>query len=130
MLADPHKLAAYNLSMADVADAVAKGNVLQAVGRLQDNHKLYLVTADHKTQSVGDIVVKADSTGIIRVRDVATVQSGFVPQWIRVVEDGKPAVLFNVYEQPNGNAVQIAQAGTRKARRAQAAARRAHGKLG
>ena len=110
VLADPHKLAAYNLSMADVADAVAKGNVLQAVGRLQDNHKLYLVTADHKTQSVGDIVVKADSTGIIRVRDVATVQSGFVPQWIRVVEDGKPAVLFNVYEQPNGNAVQIAQA--------------------
>jgi multidrug efflux pump subunit AcrB len=44
------------------------------------------------------------------VRDVATVQDGVVPQWIRVVEDGKPAVLFNVYEQPDGNAVQIAAA--------------------
>ena len=33
-----------------------------------------------------------------------------MPQWIRVVEDGKPAVLFNVYEQPDGNAVQIAAA--------------------
>jgi multidrug efflux pump subunit AcrB len=44
------------------------------------------------------------------VRDVATVQNGVVPQWTHVVEDGKPAVLFNVYEQPDGNAVQIAGA--------------------
>ncbi|MEA2744684.1 MAG: hypothetical protein QOG25_3055 [Acetobacteraceae bacterium] len=113
VLADPHKLAAYNLSMTDVADALSKGNVLQAVGRLQDNHKLYLVMADHsvgKIQSVGDTVVKADPAGVVRVRDVATVQNGFVPQWTRIVEDGKPAVLFNVYEQPNGNAVQISQA--------------------
>ncbi len=38
---------AYGLSMTDLSDALAKGNVLQAVGRLQDNHKLYLVMADH-----------------------------------------------------------------------------------
>jgi CzcA family heavy metal efflux pump len=111
--ADPHKLAAYDLSMTDVADALSKGNVLQAVGRLQDNHKLYLVMADHSiggNQSVGDTVIRTDATGVVRVRDVATVQNGFVPQWTRVVEDGKPAVLFNVYEQPDSNAVQIAQA--------------------
>jgi CzcA family heavy metal efflux pump len=113
VLADPQKLAAYNLSMTDVADALSKGNVLQAVGRLQDNHKLYLVMADHsvgKSHTVGDIVVRTDPAGVTRVRDVATVQNGSVPQWTRVVEDGKPAVLFNVYEQPDGNAVQIAQA--------------------
>ena len=34
-------------------------------------------------------------------------------------EDGKPAVLFNVYEQPDGNAVQIASAVQRQARRFQ-----------
>ena len=32
-----------------------------------------------------------------------------MPQWTRVIEDGQPAVLFSVYEQPDGNAVQIAQ---------------------
>jgi multidrug efflux pump subunit AcrB len=113
VLADPHRLAAYGLGMTDLADALAKANVLQAVGQLQDNHKLYLVTADHsigKTASVGDVVVRSDPAGIVRVRDVATVQDGVVPQWIRVVEDGKPAVLFNVYEQTDGNAVQIAAA--------------------
>jgi multidrug efflux pump subunit AcrB len=113
VLADPQRLASYGLSMTDVADAVGKGNVLQAVGRLQDNHKLYLVMANHsvgKTEAVGDIVIRSDTVGLVRVRDVATVQNGFAPQWTRVVEDGKPAVLFNVYEQPDGNAVQIASA--------------------
>ena len=36
--------------------------------------------------------------------------NGAVPQWVHVSEDGKPAVLLNVYEQPDGNAVQIAAA--------------------
>jgi multidrug efflux pump subunit AcrB len=111
VLADPHRLAEYGLGMTDLSDALAKANVLQAVGQLQDNHKLYLVTADHsigKTASVGDVVVRSDPAGVVRVRNVASVQDGVVPQWVRVVEDGKPAVLFNVYEQPDGNAVQIA----------------------
>ena len=113
VLADPQRLASYGLAMTDLSDALTKANVLQAVGQLQDNHKLYLVTADHsisKTASVADVVVRSDRAGVVRVRDVATVQDGVVPQWLRVVEDGKPAVLFNVYEQPDGNAVQIAGA--------------------
>jgi multidrug efflux pump subunit AcrB len=35
VLADPHRLAAYGLGMTDLADALAKGNVLQAVGQSQ-----------------------------------------------------------------------------------------------
>jgi multidrug efflux pump subunit AcrB len=113
VLADPYRLAAYGLSMTDVTDALSKGNVLQAVGQLQDNHKLYLVMADHsiaRPDAVGDVVIRSDPAGTVRVRDVATIQPGVVPQWIRVVEDGKPAILFNVYEQPDGNAVQIGAA--------------------
>ena len=63
VLADPHRLAAYGLGMTDLADALAKGNVLQAVGQLQDNHKLYLVLADRsigKIDAVGDVVVRSD----------------------------------------------------------------------
>ncbi len=113
ILTDPQRLANYGLSLTDVSDALAKANVLQAVGRIQDNHKLYLVIADHsidKTAAVGDVVIRSDAGIIVRVRDVATVRDSVAPQWIRVVEDGKPAVLFNVYEQPDGNAVQIAAA--------------------
>jgi multidrug efflux pump subunit AcrB len=112
VLADPHRLAAYGLSMADLANALSVGNSLQAVGRLQDRGKLFLVISDRSVihaADVGEVVVRSDPTGVVRVRDVATVVDGVMPQWTRVVEDGRPAVLFNVYEQPDGNAVQIAK---------------------
>ena len=111
VLADPVRLATHGLAMTDLATAIRNGNVLSAVGRVQDRGRLSLVIADRTLASVtdvGDVVVKTDPNGVVRVRDVATVQRGIVPQWLRVLEDGKPAVLLNIYEQPDGNAVQIA----------------------
>ena len=109
--ADPHKLGFYGLGFNDVMIALAAANVLQAVGKLEDHDKLYLVVSNQTLVTLDEIrnvVIRADNAGVVRLRDLATVKDGFVPQWIRVVEDGKPAVLFNVYEQPDGNAVQIA----------------------
>jgi multidrug efflux pump subunit AcrB len=113
VLADPQRLAAYGLAMSDLAAAVTGGNVLQAVGQLQDRDKLFLVMADRNATTAADVgatVIRADPAGLVRVRDVAKVVNGVAPLWSRVVEDGRPAVLFNVYEQPSGNAVQIAHA--------------------
>jgi multidrug efflux pump subunit AcrB len=112
VLADPHRLANYGLAMGDLASAITNGNVLSAVGQVQDRGRLSLVIADRSVASaaqVGDIVIKATPTGVVHVRDVANVQDGAVPIWQRIVEDGRPAVLFNIYEQPDGNAVQIAR---------------------
>ena len=109
--ADPHRLAAYGLSLADLGTAVSAGNVLQSVGQVHDRKRLFLVLADRSLRSaedIGGVVVHAGSTGIVHVRDVATVRPGVVPNSIGVEEDGRPAVLFNVYEQPDGNAVQVA----------------------
>ncbi len=116
VLADPNRLASYGLTLADLATAIRNGNVLSAVGQVQDRGRLSLVIADRSivsARAVGDAVVKSDPAGIVRVRDLATVQDGAVPQFLRIVEDGKPAVLFNVYEQPDGNAVQIARSVSR-----------------
>lgn len=109
--ADPRKLAQYGLSLDDLVNAVNGANQLEAVGRLQDRNQLYLVVANHSLQrldAIRNIVVKNDPHGWVCLSDVASVHDGYVPQWIKVSEDGKPAVLFNVYEQPDGNAVQIA----------------------
>lgn len=109
--ADSRKLAAHDLSMDDVVAAIRDANALAAVGHVQDRNQLYLVVADHsiaQLAAIGRIVLKSDARGWVRLSDVASVHEGYVPQWIKVSEDGKPAVLFNVYEQPDGNAVQIA----------------------
>ena len=44
---------------------------------------------------------------MVLLEDVATVSREAVPQWTRVTADGHDAVLFQVYQQPGGNTVQI-----------------------
>jgi CzcA family heavy metal efflux pump len=109
---DPHRLTMEGLAMTDVTGALAAANVLTAVGRIEDHHKLYLVVADetlNKLEQIRAVVVKSGPNGVVRVGDIAEVTDGTVPAWIKVVEDGKSAVLFQVYQQPDGNSVQIAQ---------------------
>jgi multidrug efflux pump subunit AcrB len=113
VLADPHRLEVYGLGLSDLVAAAVQGNALQAVGRVQDHDRLYLVVSNsnvRQLRELQDVVVRSDASGLVRLRDVAQVRNGSMPQWIRVSEDGEPAVLFNVYEQPDGNAVQIATA--------------------
>ncbi|MBB3227359.1 multidrug efflux pump subunit AcrB [Luteibacter sp. Sphag1AF] len=108
---DPHRLAAHGITLDDVTTAVAGANALQAVGRVQDHNKLYLVVADHAVNGLDALratLIRNDGGALVRLGDVATVRDGVVPQWVHVAEDGRPAVLFNIYEQPDGNAVAIA----------------------
>ncbi|MBS0515891.1 MAG: efflux RND transporter permease subunit [Proteobacteria bacterium] len=110
--ADTHKLNEYGIGMNELVAAVTAGNSLQAVGRVQDRDKLFLVVSNSNLRSIDElknIVVRGDAAGVVHLSDVAEVGPGAAPFWLRVVEDGKPAVLFNVYEQPDGNAVQIAK---------------------
>lgn len=109
---DPHKLRALGLSLADVTKAVSNAATIQAMGRLSDHYKLYLLLANNQPTTLaalGDIVVQAVPGGVTRLKDVARVSLSHVPQWIRVNADGQNAVLLQVYQQPGGNSVQIAR---------------------
>ncbi|EPR43086.1 acriflavin resistance protein [Desulfovibrio sp. X2] len=109
---DPGRLTAYGLSLQDVARALSVANVLQAVGRMEDHYKLFLVLSDTRFKDLADIrrtVLTSGSNGLVRLEDVATVESSTVPRWIRVTADGRPAVLLQVYQQPGGNSVRIAR---------------------
>ncbi|CUA96172.1 efflux RND transporter permease subunit [Thiomonas bhubaneswarensis] len=111
VIVDPAKLQTLGLSMGDVERALAQGNQVHAVGRLQDRYKLLLALADsrlHDARQIGALVLKATPSGVVRLGDVATVSRSVVPQWTTVTADGKPAVLLNIYQQPGGNSVKIA----------------------
>jgi len=108
---DPARLQAYGLALSDVTRALSGANVTTAVGRLEDHYKLYLAIVNtplHNAAQIGSTVLRAGSGGLVRVADVATVSRSVVPQWMRVNADGHDAVLFQIYQQPNGNSVQIA----------------------
>lgn len=110
---DPEKLAAYGLTFSDVASSLSASNVLQAVGRLEDHYKLYLLLSDTRIRSlqmIEDTVLRSGADGLVRLEDIARVKATTVPQWLRVTADGRDAVLVQVYQQPGGNTVQIVDA--------------------
>jgi len=110
--ADPIRLKAFNLSMSDLTNSLSTSNVIKAVGKIEDHYKLYLVVSDTSFKNISQInntVVRSGKNGVVLVEDVAKVSKEVVPQWIRVTANGKDAVLFQVYQQPGGNTVQISK---------------------
>jgi CzcA family heavy metal efflux pump len=109
---DPARLAADGLAFSDVARALGDSNVIKAVGRLEEQDKLYLVIGNSRLTdiaTIGRTVLRSGKDGLVRLDDVAKVTSSTVPQWVRVTADGRPAVIFQVFQQPGGNSVRIAR---------------------
>jgi CzcA family heavy metal efflux pump len=109
---DPDKLSACDMTFTDVADAVSASNVLQAVGRMEDHYKLYLMLSDTRIHTLNDIentVLRSGAAGLVRLEDIARVYPTTAPQWLRVTADGHDAVLVQIYQQPGGSTVNIVQ---------------------
>ena len=110
---DPLRLASQGVGINDVTAALRNTGIVASAGRIDDHGRLYLVVVDNTMraiQQVRETVVRGGTGWVVTLGDVAEIVPGVAPNWTRVVLDGKPAVLFSVYEQPDGNAVQIAAA--------------------
>ena len=111
VIADPDRLIAHGLAFDDVVKAVGNASNIDAVGRIEDHYKLFLVVSDNAVKSLDDlrrVAVKRDAGGTVTVEDVAQVVDGTAPQWTRVTAGGSDAVLLDIYQQRDGNSVQIA----------------------
>lgn len=109
---DPDRIHAFGISLQQVAGALAASNVLTAVGRVEDRYKLFLTVSDTRFDSLDAIrhtVLTSGKNGNVELDDVATVTQSVQPQWLRTTADNKDAVLFQIYQQPGGNTVQIAK---------------------
>lgn len=110
VVADPARLAAARVTLEDLVQAVSAANVVEAVGRLEENEKLELVLSDTRFRELADleaVIVRRGPTGLVQLSDVATVEDATEPEWTRVTADGEDAVLINVYQQPGGNTTRI-----------------------
>ncbi len=112
VMVNPARLDAMGLTVEDVAKALSAANVIQAVGRLEDHYKLYLVISDTQLKGIDAIreaIIRSGRNGLVRLDDIATVRLATAPQWRRVTADGHDAVILQVFQQPGGNTVQIAR---------------------
>jgi len=107
VIADPARLAAQGMTYADLADAIRRAITVQAVGRVAQDYRQYLIVTDqeaHAPDDIGAVVLR----GGLRVRDVATVQLGTEDHVRIIAGDGKPAALINVTRQVGGNTLALA----------------------
>ncbi len=113
VLVDPQKLNAYNMPLTKVVDALRNSNLISSSGMLQENYHLYLTTVTglvRQREQIEDAVVDVVRGTPVKVKNLATVVQGERPVYNIVTANGRPAVLVNVLQQPDGNAVQIADA--------------------
>ncbi|HML17726.1 MAG TPA: efflux RND transporter permease subunit [Bryobacteraceae bacterium] len=115
---DPAKLAEAQVTVPGILDAVARSNMIDSPGLIENNHELALtlVTGQAKDLSgIGNIVVRTTPNGVpVRVGDIAAVRPSVMPVYTIVTANGKPGVLLNIFRQPEGNTVAVADAVSRE----------------
>jgi multidrug efflux pump subunit AcrB len=117
IVVDPEKLNGYSMPLTKVVDAIRSSNIIQPAGMVQENYHLYLTTVTGLLESkaqVEDTVVDVVKGTPVLVKDLAQVVPGQRPVYNIVTANGRPAVLVNVLQQPDGNAVEIADAVNRE----------------
>src|SRR5262245_41775427 len=117
VLVEPEKLNSYGIPLTKVADAIRKTNLIGSAGMLQENYKLYLTTVTgllKNKEQIEDVVVDVVKGTPVYLKNLARVVSAERPVYNIVTADGLPAVLVNVHQQPDGNAIEIADAVNRE----------------
>src|SRR2546423_9502713 len=107
---DTARLAAHNVSVQQVTDAIKASNIIESPGLIEENHQLELALISgqaKKPEELNGIVVATVNNAPVTVADVATVSGGVEPQYTMVTADGKPAALVNVNRQPDANTVAV-----------------------
>ena len=111
---DPAKLVETGTTVPNILDAIARSNMIDSPGLIETNHQLVLSLVSGQTRTpaeIGNIVVKTTPAGVpIHIGDLGAVTPSVMPVYTIVTANAKPAVLLNIYRQPDSNTVTVANA--------------------
>ena len=112
--ADPAKLVETGTTVPNILDAISRSNMIDSPGLIEASHQLVLglVSGQTRTSSeIGNIVVKTTPAGApIHIADLGSVAPSVMPVYTIVTANARPAVLLNIYRQPDSNTVVVANA--------------------
>ncbi len=113
VVVDPARLAARQVSITEVADAIAGANVVTAAGRVDRAYRQYSVIVSGLTatpDAVAATVVRREGNGVLRVGDLGRVDYGVEDRFQLTTGNGAPAALVNISRQPQGNILAVTRA--------------------
>jgi multidrug efflux pump len=109
---EPEKMAALNVSPAQVRQALANNNYLAAVGQTRGSLVQVNLTANTDLRSVKEfenLVVRQQGGAIVRLGDIAKVALGAEDYDAAVNFTGETAVFIGVWPLPNANSLDVIQ---------------------
>ncbi|WP_459056933.1 MexW/MexI family multidrug efflux RND transporter permease subunit [Stenotrophomonas sp. PSU-St22] len=107
---DAERLAGRGLTATDVADAIRRNNYQAAPGQVRGQYVIANVRVNSDLTSVEefrDLVIRQDGNGLVRLRDVGTVELGAASTQTSGQMDGEPAVYLSLFPTPKGNPLVI-----------------------
>ena len=107
---DPKRMAARNLSAAQVSSAIQRNNFQSAPGQTKNSFMVSDIRADTDITNVRDfkrMVVRANGDDLVRLEDIATVELGSQSYDQTGLMNGKRALYIPVEATPNGNPLEI-----------------------
>src|SRR6266481_6368799 len=106
----PERMAALNISPADVRNALTRNNYLAAVGSTKGSLLQVNLTANtdlHTADQFKQLVVRQEKGTLIRLGDIADVVLGAEDYNTEVRFSGQKAVFMGIWVLPNANSVDV-----------------------
>ena len=106
----PERMAAYNISPAQVRQALAANNFLAAVGQTKGALVQVNLTANTDLRSVPEfkrLVIREQDGAIVRLEDIAEVVLGAEDYDTDVRFSGQTAVFMGIWPLPNANSIDV-----------------------
>src|SRR5438045_9173458 len=106
----PDRMAALNISPAQVRNMLARNNFLSAVGNTKGSLLQVNLTANtdlHTADDFKKLVVRQEKGNLVRLSDIADVELGAEDYNTEVRFSGQKAVFMGIYVLPNANAVDV-----------------------
>src|SRR5467141_1031555 len=106
----PDRMAALNISPADVRSALTRNNYLAAVGSTKGSLLQVNLTANtdlHTADQFKQLVVKQDKGTLVRLGDIADVVLGAEDYNTEVRFSGQKAVFMGIFVLPNANSIDV-----------------------
>src|SRR6202142_791180 len=112
---EPAKRGQAGTTIPNILDAITRSNMVDSPGLIETRHQLVLSLVSGQTRTpeeIAAIVVKTTPAGTpVRIGDVAQVGPSVMPVYTVATANGQPAVLLNVFRQPTGNTLKVANPG-------------------
>ncbi len=106
----PERMAAYNISPAQVRQALAANNFLAAVGQTKGALVQVNLTANTDLRSVPEfkrLVIRQQDGAVVRIEDIAEVVLGAEDYDTVVRFSGQTAVFMGIWPLPNANSIDV-----------------------